>query len=63
MNKIVVGFFLVIAIKSIAPVRTAWGRMPNTKDYTCTIIIIHFKVKENIADFIMAPTDRFSNLL
>ena len=42
---------------SIAPVTIAWGRMPTTLDYTFTIII-RFKVKGNIADFIIAPGDQ-----
>lgn len=42
---------------SIAPVSIAWGRMPNTMDYTFTIII-RFKVKGNMADFIFAPDDQ-----
>jgi hypothetical protein len=38
---------------SVAPVSTAWGRMPDTKEFTFTITV-RFKVKQNIADLITA---------
>lgn len=41
---------------SIAPVTIAWGRLPGD-NYTFTITI-RFKVKENVADFILAPNDQ-----
>lgn len=41
---------------SVAPVTIAWGPIPETDQYTFTITI-RFKVKQNIADLIMAPDD------
>lgn len=39
---------------SVSPITIAWGRMPDTKEYTFTITI-RFKVKQNLADLIIAP--------
>ena len=41
---------------SIAPVTIAWGRLPGN-NYTFTITI-RFKVKENVADLILAPAEQ-----
>jgi hypothetical protein len=38
---------------SVAPVSTAWGQMPDTKELTFTITV-RFKVQQNIADIITA---------
>ena len=39
---------------SIAPVTIAWGILPETNQYSFTITI-RFKVKENIANYIVSP--------
>jgi hypothetical protein len=41
---------------SVAPVTIAWGPITETNQYTFTITI-RFKVKQNIADLIIAPDD------
>jgi hypothetical protein len=40
----------------VAPVTTTWGFLPGSADYMFAIII-RFKIKENIADLIIAPDD------
>ena len=42
---------------SIAPVTIAWGPLPENRNYTFTITI-RFKLKENIANFILAPNEQ-----
>jgi hypothetical protein len=39
---------------SIAPVTIAWGVLPDTNYYTFTITI-RFKIKQNMAEFIVSP--------
>ena len=41
---------------SIAPVTIAWGILPDTNQYAFTITI-RFKVKENVATYILTPTE------
>jgi len=41
---------------SIAPVTIAWGILPETNQYSFTITI-RFKVKENVANYIVSPNE------
>jgi hypothetical protein len=45
---------------SIAPVTVAWGLLPETNQCIFTITV-RFKLKENLANYIAAPWEKFGD--
>jgi hypothetical protein len=47
---------------SIAPVTVAWGSEPETNQFVF-VITVRFKLKENLANYIAAPWEKFNDVI